>query len=388
LRFQQLGGDESNAALSDAFTAELITSLSRMRWLHVISRGSSFRFDPKNSDPQDIGIQLGVRYLITGAIEIVGASLTISIDIQSTEDGTLIWSDRFVTNISEFHQTREEIAASAIAILELTVPQFEANHSRSLDTTQLDAWSHFHMGLTHIYRFNQSDNRVAVKHFNEALKLDPQFARAHAGLSFTHWQNAFMQFRNDRSDLVNMAIDSASRALEIDPIDPFANFNMGRARWIEGDVDGSKIWLDRALQINPNYAQCHYNKGVILTLSGAVDESQSSTHKAMSLSPLDPLYYAMLSVRAMSHITKDEFDIASELSERAMQSPGAHFYIALIAASSHELNGDVTAGQKWLNHALRIRPDVTAAMFLSAFPFQHGEMRKKMTGALHRLGLK
>ncbi|WP_342076103.1 winged helix-turn-helix domain-containing protein [Yoonia sp. SS1-5] len=387
LRFVQLGASPGQASLADSFPAELISNLSRIRWLHVIARGSSFRFDPITMEPGLVGQQLGTRYLITGTVEMVGALMTITVEILSTDGGTLVWSDRFAAPLEEVHQTRQEITASIVSALEISIPQYEAAHSRRLSASEFDAWSHFHVGLSHIFKFNQGENRIAAKHFHAALDLDPTFSRAHAGLSFTHWQNAFMQFGEDRNLLVQQAVQDASRALDIDPADPFANFNMGRARWLEGDIDASQNWLDRALQINPNFAQCHYNKGLILALDGASQPAKSFASKAMSLSPLDPLYYGMLGVRAMSHIAEDDFEAASRLAQQAMQSPGAHFYMALIAAAAFELQGDGDRAKRCRDHALHERPDVSQDMFFSAFPFRSNDMRGKFSGALQRLGV-
>lgn len=387
LRFQYLGSDPSFAGLATAFPTELLSSLSRMRWLQVISRGSSFQFDPSEYQPQDVGKTLGVRYLVTGMIEVDNNTIAISVELQSTQDGEVVWSERFSADLCDIQHARHGIVASVVSVLELELPKFEAGHSRRLRPAELDAWSHFHLGLTHIYKFREDNNQIATAHFRTALKLDPYFARAHAGLSFTHWQNAFMRFGEDRDQLVSLAVASAEAALDIDPSDPFSAFNMGRARWLEGEIDGSQVWLDRALHINPNYAQCHYNMGLIQALEGVPYAALASTNTAVSLSPLDPLQYAMLSVQAMSKIMLEEFDAARLLTEKAIQSPGAHFYIALIAACAEELEGRRGAAERRLYQARVRRPDVTIAMFLQAFPFRDKVMRQTMVGALNRLGL-
>jgi hypothetical protein len=107
----------------------------------------------------------------------------------------------------------------------------------------------------------------------------------------------------------------------------------------------------------------------------------------MSLSPLDPLYYGMLSVRAMTHISNDEFEAACRLSERAVQLPGAHFYIALIAAASSELKGDRRTARRWRDHALASRANISSDLFFAAFPFRDNELRRKLARAFERLDL-
>lgn len=388
LRFRQLGGESLTSTLSDGFPAELISSLARLRWIHVIARASSFHFTPYDLMAEDIGKKLGVRYLVSGMVEQVQNNLSIYVEVQSTEDGALIWSDHFAANASEIHTSRQRITASIVAALELAIPDYEAAHSRDLSVAEFDAWSHFHLGLTHIYKYNQGDNLIAAQHFQAALKLDSEFCRAHAGMSFTHWQNAFMQFGENRNQLIELAAESAADAIDIDGNDPFANFNMGRVRWLEGDTEGSKHWLNRALQVNPNFAQCHYNKGIILAFDGCSKEALQATDLAISLSPLDPLLYGMLCVKATASIAMDDFDQASRFADRAAQSPGAHFYVHLIAACANELAGNKIAAERWRKRAIHTRPDVSVAMFMASHPFRQSEMQAKMSGSLLRLGLK
>lgn len=387
MRFVQLASGSDAPHLADALPAELITGLSRMRWLHVIARGSSFQFDPRQFDPADVGARLGVRFIVTGLIEVVGDKIAISLEIQSTTTGSLIWSERFAESMADVQIMRSNIVAAVIAAIELTIPQYEAMEARKLSASQFDAWSHFHQGLSYIFKFNRSDNLAAAKHFKAALDLDPMFARAHAGLSFTHWQNGFMFFSVDRKEDQRQALAAASRALDIDPTDPFVNFNMGRAQWLEGDLAACRAWLDRAIQINPNYAQCHYNKGLVLAMDGQPDLAHSSSSTALSLSPLDPLAYAMHGTRAMSSIVQEDFASAVRFAESAMQLPGAHVYIALIAALSHEMNGSRAAAETWRDHALASRPDISIAMFFAAFPFSDQSVQRQIIRAFRRLGI-
>lgn len=387
LKFTQIGDETSRVNLDRALPAEIISGLSRAHSMDVIARASSFQFDPESSSPKTVGEQLNVRYLMTGLVEVVADDLIISLDIVSTATGTIIWSDRYSSTILEIQSARRHIVANTISILEVIIPQFEAMESHRLDKNNLDAWSHFHLGLSLIYRFNSKDNQTAARHFQLALDIDPRFSRAHSGLSFTHWQNAFMHFGQDRNIMVEQAIAAADAAIEIDSVDPFANFNMGRALWIKGDIDGAHAWLDRASDVNPNYAQCHYNKGLILMLDGVAAEATELATKAYSLSPLDPLAYGMHSVRALTHITTDQFDEACQYAKLAMQSPGTHYHISMIAAAAAELSGDKDLAILWRDKGISQRPNFKTTDFFSAFPFRDKELRSKMVGALDRLGL-
>lgn len=387
MRFQLVGSGPPRPELTDGLPAELISSLSKLRWLHVTARGSSFQFAPETVEPETISAKLGVRYLLTGRIEPIGDMLTITVELLSAASGTLVWSERYATTIGDIQLARQEIVSSIIAAFEIHVPQFESEHARRLSPGQLDAWSHYHLGLRHMYRYNQAENAVAAGHFRSAIQRDGEFARAHAGLSFTYWQKAFMHYGDDRKELLAMAAGAASRALEIDGHDPFASFNMGRLLWLEGDVEAAADWFDRTLAINPNYSQCHYTKGLSLVLRGVPEDALDATEKAIRLSPLDPLLYAMLSAKALSHVARDELEDAQALFERAVHVPGAHFYIAILAAIAHELSGDRSAAEVWRDRGLAQRPDFSIAMLFEAFPFRNETMKARLGGSMTRLGV-
>lgn len=384
LRFLSLDGSDAGLRLASAVPAEIISSLSRVGWLHMIARGSSFRFDPATADVTSVGARLGVRYVGSGTVEVIGDMVTFSLEIAASQDGAVIWSDRYASTLQDLQLRRQEIVSSICTALEIAIPRHEAHASRRLDQNEFDAWSHYHLGLAHIFRFSRGDNLIAAEHFNAAIERDRHFSRAHAGLSFTHWQNAFMGFEDQRETALEQAVGAASRALDIDPDEPFAAFNMGRARWLQGDIDGGKHWFARSLHVNPNSAQSHYNIGVLNMLSGENSDAFIATERAMSLSPLDPLLYAMKTVQAMSAIHQEDYPKAVALVERAMQEPNAHFHIALVAATARELNGDHEIAQKWYDRAKQLEPNASAEVFLKSFPFEREEHRLRFAKALSR----
>lgn len=387
LRFQALASLPGNLPLADALPADLIVSLSRLKWLRLIARGSSFRFDPANPDLDAIGAALGVRYVLSGQIEVVGDIVTILTELQSTADRSLIWSDRYAVPLGDLAEARAQIVASVIGALELHLPRHEAEQARRRATDQLDAWGHFHLGLRHMYRFREAENHLAGQHFRTAIELDPGFGRAHSGLSFSLWQNAFMQFGDSRSEGLDASEAAVRRALEIDPDDPFAAYNMGRAHWLRGDPDTALYWYDRALAVNPNFAQCHYARGLGLVLTDQSGIAGAAADTALTLSPLDPLGYAMRSVKALALMAEDDLPEAARLMQEATREVDAHVYIFAIAAVINALNGDTDQAQAHLRKARTRAPGMSRAMLFHAFPFADGPTRKRIDAALTRLGV-
>lgn len=387
LPFGYAGDAGQHALIADALPHEVIAELCRLRWLFVIARGSSFRFRADAPDFRHIGAVLGARYCVSGRVEAVGNDITITVELADTRDCEMIWADRYCSPAGGVHELRSRIVASVIAALEIQIPLHEARRARLRSPENLDAWSAYHLGLQHMFRFNQTDNATALALFEQAAAKEPDFARAHAGQSFVHFQNAFLHYTSDVAAEAAQAFRCSEHALEIDPLDPFANFTLGRSLWLTDNVEGSLGWLDRAITLCPNYAQGIYARAWAETVLGMGEQAQRHTDTAIALSPIDPMHYAMLATRALSHLVRGDVAEAAGWSAQAARSPGAHVLVEAIAVACHALSGDIERARSWANRVRRRRPPFTQADFFRSFPFEDITTRKRMSDGLTLMGL-
>jgi TolB-like protein/Tfp pilus assembly protein PilF len=386
LPFRLVGEAGPYAAIADALPHELIVELSRLRWLLVTARGSSFRLRAPDIDVAEVGRLLGVRYRLGGTFEVAGPRIAVTVDLADTRDATVVWAERFEGALDDVHLVRDEIRARILTALELRIPAHEARHASLGVSDSLDAWSSFHLGLQHMYRFNRADNAAARALFDRATRLDPSFARAHAGLSFVHFQAAFLRHTDDLAGEIARARRAAERAVDLDALDPFVNFAMGRSFWLEGDLDSSLGWLERSTELSPNYAQGLYARGWTEAMAGRGSEARGHVDLAMRLSPLDPLYYAMLGTRGFTHMALGEDAEAAHWVERAARSPGAHVLIAMIAVAAHAMAGDEARAAWWAARVRERNPALTREDFFRDFPIQLAAMRSRVAAALERYG--
>lgn len=161
---------------------------------------------------------------------------------------------------------------------------------------------------------------------------------------------------------------------------------MGRSYWLEGDLDGSMTWLERATSISPNYAQGIYARAWTEVLSGHASEGEMHVDLAMRLSPIDPLYYAMMGTRAFAHMSVGNDAEAADWAERAARSPGAHVLIAMIAAVAHSLKGDAARAGWWAANVRQRNATLRRDDFLRAFPMKSDRMRSRVSDTLRQLG--
>ncbi len=385
LPFRMVGERERYATLASALPDELISELSRLRWLFVTARGSSFRLRA-DREFSDVGRLLGVRYCLSGAIEVLDRRLVVVVELVDTLDSGIVWADRFSGRIDDVHSMRDEIRGRVLMALDIQIPMHEANLARLAAPDDLDAWSAYHLALQHIYRFNRTDNAAAAHLFQRALTLDPRFARAHAGLSFVHFQTAFMHYTDDIGSQIRQARQFAEHAVSLDPLDPFVNFTMGRSYWLEGDLESSLSWLERATSISPNYAQGVYARAWTEALGGRPSDARMHVDLAMRLSPIDPLYYAMMATRAFTHMVKGEDAEAADWAERGARAPGAHVLIAMIAAAAQSLGGNLERARWWAANVRERNAALGREDFFRAFPMTSDSTRTRVMRALVQLG--
>jgi TolB-like protein len=386
LPFRAVGETGPYDTIADGLPHELITELARLRWLLVIARGSSFRFREQDLDLREVGKILGVRYCLSGSVEVIGQQLAITVELVDTRGGEVVWAERYTGYVDDIHEVRTEIRSKILTALEIQIPLHEAAGARLISSDNLDAWSAYHLGLQHLYRFNQNDNTAAAELFQRAVDQDSGFARAHAGLSFVHFQTAFMRQTDDVSGEITLARSWAQRGLDIDPLDPFVNFTMGRSYWLDPDLERARSWLERATSLSPNYAQGIYALAWTNTIAGAELDGRAQIDHAMRLSPLDPLYYAMLGARGFTHIARGEYAEAVEWTDRAARSPGAHVFMALLAAAAQALVGDVTRAEAWAADVRERGPLLSSDDFFRGYPIQAEPMRTRFAAALQSLG--
>ncbi len=386
LPFRQIGPDRTDM-LGDALAHDVIVSLSRLRWLKVIARGSSFRFRQADPDLAAIGRALNVPYCLSGDIETSETGITVFAELAGTRDAGVVWSERYQIGPDEIGSLREVICRNVAASLDFHIPEAEASKARDLPEPLHDAWSQYHLGLQRMYRLNRPDNARAVEHFRAAIGFEPEFARAWAGLSFTDFQSAYLVYDADTATHVRDARTHSERALAIDSNDAFAHFTMGRSYWLEARVAESLPWLEGATELSPSYAHGHYAQAWAAAMLGRTDAAHASVDLAMTLSPLDPFLYAMRGTKALAYLAGDDANEAIPWIDAAAGTPGAHPVVGLVAAACHGLGGDPDAARAWVGR-MRVRdPGVSLAYFFAAVPFESPDLRARIARALEAAGL-
>lgn len=387
LPFTCIQSSNELAILPEGFVIDIILGLSRLRWLKVISRASSFQFD-SDAQADTVLSQTGAKYCLSGAIERINNRLILTIELSNMVSQDIIWVERLQGKLDDIHQLRTDIVNKAVATLEVQISTNEAQIAQLTAIENLDAWAAYHLGIAHLYRFTEQDNTKALGLFSRAIRMEPQFARAHAGLSCCQYQSVFNRYSG--CDLVldaNEAKKSAERAIELDPLDAFANFAMGRCFWLTGCPEDSLPWLERSLSVNPNFAQAYYAHGLASVMSNNASDAKHDASQAIELSPLDPFLYGFYGVRAFSYIASGDYENARTWANHAARQPGALFMMDLMATIANSLAGQDQEAANWADRARKRKPDITPDYFFRALPFASGLTRERISQALKKYNL-
>lgn len=354
--------------LGEALAHDIITRLAKLRSLLVIARGSVLRLHERHIGPGQAGQMLNVAYVVSGWLRRHAGNLTIAVELAHTATGQIVWAETFDRPVGDTFRVLDDIGNVIVASVCSEIEAAERNRAILKPPNGLDAWEAYHRGLWHMYRFNADDNALARHFFEVATGLDPTFARAHAGVSFVHFQNAFQGWAPRQAE-VDRALDAAQRSLMVDERDPAAHWAMGRALWLKGQLDPAIGELGEAIALSPNFAQGHYALAFVQSQGGDPAAAIAASDHSRQLSPFDPMLFGMLGARAMALVRLGDFEAAATWGVKAAARPNAHAHIHAIAALSLGLAGRDREAADHLAAILRVKPRYGIADFLTAMQF-------------------
>jgi DNA-binding SARP family transcriptional activator/Flp pilus assembly protein TadD len=353
---------------ADGLAHDVITRLAKLRSLFVIAQGTVFALRDRRIAPEEAGRMLNVDYVVSGSLRHAGKRLTVTVELAETRAARIVWAEVFNHKVDDAFLVLDEIGNRIVASIAHEIETIERNRAILRPPNSLDAWEAYHRGLWHMYRFSRTENERAQHFFETAVRLDPTFARAHAGLSFTHFQNAFQGWSN-RAPEVDRAFEAAGQSLMADDRDPAAYWAMGRALWLRGRHDHAVVELEKAIDLSPNFALGHYTLAFVQSQTGDAKAAIKSSDHSRNLSPFDPLLFAMLGSRAMALVRLKQFDEAADWGVKAAARPNAHAHILAIAAYSLALAGRLDEARTHMAAIHKDLPRYDVDDFLTAMQF-------------------
>ena len=291
LPFQNMSGDPEQDYFADGMVEDIVTGLSRIRWLFVIARNSSFVYKGRAVDVRQAGRELGVRYLVEGGVRRAGAKLRVTAQLVEAETGAHLWAQKFDGELRDVFEFQDQITESVVGIVEPSVRRSEIERSRRKRPDSLDAYDLYLRALPLMATISVEDAPVAANILRSALKLEPNLAVAHAYLSWCH-QILFTHGGLNQSDKA-AGLGHARAAIANDVDDATALAVGAMVIGLLGKkADAALNAIERALSFNPSSAAALYFGAQLYAWAGNPLRGREYAHRALRLSPFDPLLYA------------------------------------------------------------------------------------------------
>ena len=382
LPFRTIGPARAHAMLSQALPSEIIMAMARLRWMFVIARGSSFRFDSLNVRLDRLREQLGVDYCLMGSIETLDEALTVGVELVDARNGEIIWTDRYTTTIGGIHEIRQEIVSQVVSGVEVELPAYEAARARLKDSASLDAWESYHIGLSKIFSLGRRDLDSALGDFERAISLDPNFARAHAGLAHVHWWRSLQLPSQSRSITLERMFGEIDTALSLDANDPFVSTVAGRGFWVTSDEPTARSHFERAIGLSPSYCQAFSGLAGMQALSGAAEQALENNAVALSLSPLDPTHHNMCGTQISAYLTLGKIPQAAEWANKASARDHDSLPVMCAAITALHLDGQTDVARRVATRISSQFPGIAANDLAARLPNLNGPLVAMLAGVL------
>ena len=379
--FKNLSNDDEQEYFCEGFSEDLLSMLSRFNKLVVISSHASFAYREKSKSFKEIGKELGVRYIIHGSVRKLGPKMRINANLVSTENENSIWSNNFDLSVDKIFDVQDEIAEQIVSTI---VGRVEADHLNAIKTKRpenMDAYDLILKGLEYAKKGNviKENTENAVKLFEQAIEVEPSYARAHAWRACSLSNLADWE-ENPDPDMFASAIESANLALELDPNEPEVHRIMGSIKlWFERDYDMGKYHFEKARELCPSdvFIICRY--ATMLIYFGEFEKALGELERAMRLDPFS--HDLLFGAEALCHYWLGNYDKAITSFKKVKVLKAHLFYMALTYLKKE----DKTMADQKLKEA-RAQTGMDIESFVKSEPYKDQKQIKALMVDLESIG--
>jgi adenylate cyclase len=385
LPFTNMSGDAEQEYFSDGMTEDLITDLSKISALFVIARNSSFAYKGRLVKVQEIGRDLGVRFVLEGSIRKSGNRVRITAQLIDAESGGHLWAERFDRDLTDIFATQDEVVEKIVRALAVTLTQGEEKRLGRRGTDNVAAYEAVLRARELLGAATRETVAQARAMYQRAIELDASYAVPHAGLAATAVSNYVSDWADDPSAELDQAERWARRALKLDESEPFAHMALGHVLLWRRDHDGALAEFRSMIALDPNFAQGHSATGLALMYAGRAAEAL----EAFALSKrLDPHYPSIV----LHYLAQANFSLgncgtaAKQLLERIARTPGTDSSRMMLAACYGHLGRVEEARAAWAE-LLKVNPDFSLEQRERVLPYKDPRDFARIADGLAKAGL-
>jgi TolB-like protein/class 3 adenylate cyclase len=386
LPFQNMSGDPDQDYFADGMVEDIITGLSRYRWLFVIARNSSFTYKGRAIDVKQVGRELDVGFVLEGSVRKAGNRVRITAQLIDATNGMHLWAERYDGTLEDVFDLQDSVTAQVVGQLAPTLERAEIERVKRKPTGNQDAYDYYMRAMSLLHRHTRESVTEALEYFRKAIGLDPDFAAAHgmAALSYVLFKvNGWVV---ELSELVDVA-RLARRGTELGKDDAVALYSAGFALvLIVQDIDDGAAFIARALVLAPSFAPAWQFSSWVQVSLGEHEAAIEHGETSLRLSPFDPLAYVALAAVGAAHFYRGRYDEAASCAEKSIREQPRFATAWRVAAASHALAGRIVEARNAIARVLELDPGLRMSN-LHKLPLRRPQDRALWDKAFRTLGL-
>ena len=360
LSFQNMSGDAEQEYFADGVVEDIITALSRIRWLFVIARNSSFIYKGQAVDIKRVGRELGVRYVLEGSVRRGGNRIRVTAQLIDALSGAHVWAERYDRDLSDIFAVQDEITSSVAGVIEPALAEAEQQRALRKLPERLDAWEAYQRGMWHFNKHGAEENRTAQGFFRQAMTIDPKFSPAHYGYALALQWDVWHYSTRSFLEVQGPAREEAGIAVSLDDKDAVAHAVLAHMLMWGSEWEAAIAEARTAVALNPNSAFVISMLGCVLGFGGYREEALDRLRQAMRASPHDPLTWLWLQWVGAVQLFAQDFEAAAvTLREVIRLRPGFVMPYGTMAASLAHL-GRLNEAREVLDRAQALSPELLA----------------------------
>lgn len=388
LPFHNMSGDPQQEYFSDGISEDIITALSRVHWLFVIARNSTFSYKGAAEDVVRVARELGVRYVLEGSVRKATNKVRITAQLIDASTGNHIWADHYDGDLTDIFTLQDEITTKVVAAIEPKLLEFEGLRSVGRSPEDIGAWDMVMQANSLFWRLTKAEGEAAISILERAVERYPDYGPAHSLLAFMLILSNHMGWSPRELQESQVAASAlAIRATELDEGDPWAHLALGYVAFFKRRIDIAEEEFLRALDLNPNFAAAHGYLGFALAHDGKSDEAIAQCEQAIRMSPHDPQNVIFTAGLAVAHYLAGRYSEAVGFGRKAVQmrngwTGGHRTYIASLAQA-----GQIEEARAALARLKELQPNISLAWFERYIPYMPGPMARFLEG-MRKAGLR
>lgn len=388
LPFVNLSADPQQEYFADGVVEDIIAALSRLRWLFVIARNSSFTYKGRALDGQQVGRELGVRYVLEGSVRKAADRVRLTGQIIDAATGEHLWADRFEGVLGDIFELQDQLTESVVGAIATQLEQAEIRRAKQKPTDSLDAYDCYLRGMASFHQGTRQAIDEALPFFHQAIALDPEYAAAYGMAAWCHCWRKINRWMDNPAGESAEAAALAGRAVELGKNDAVALARGAHALGhFGGGIDRCNDLLDRALALDPNLAAAWLFSGYLQIWRGNPDDALDRIARAMRLNPLDPEMFRMQAGVALAHLLAGRYDSASEWAEKAYGEMPTFVMAIAIVAASHGLAGRTDQARQAMHQLRQLDPGLRLSTLEGWLPFYGQADFSRFAVGLRKAGL-